>query len=164
MQAVRQVATLMDGWTVRTLPSPRPTGMPPGWNVWVTTAVQSGNPCNTWNVMLPEEKSPPGSPPPYVNPPTLAGLADLSVADAEARLVLDWDAPLRHGTFYRCVFQPAVARARRLSPHAAPRRYQIGVLAVSRALVDLAEDPTAPHAGDAAEAARCAWADLLVPG
>ena len=43
-------------------------------------------------------------------------------------------------------------------------RYQIGVLAVSRALVDLAEDPTAAHAEDAAEAARRAWANLLVPG
>lgn len=36
------------------------------------------------------------------------------------RLVLDWAEPLRHLTFYRAVFRPAVARARRLSPHDAP--------------------------------------------
>ncbi|GLB83501.1 site-specific integrase [Mycobacterium kiyosense] len=42
----------------------------------------------------------------------------LSVAEVEARLVLDWTQPLRHTTFYARVFRPAVARARRLSPNA----------------------------------------------
>jgi hypothetical protein len=43
-------------------------------------------------------------------------LAELSVAEAEARLVLDWVEPLRHGTFYKAVFQPTVLRANRLTP------------------------------------------------
>ncbi|PQM52512.1 site-specific integrase [Mycolicibacter virginiensis] len=45
-------------------------------------------------------------------------LAALSVADAEARLVLDWTAPLRHPTFYKAVYRPAVLRANRLTPTA----------------------------------------------
>ncbi|ETZ32542.1 phage integrase family protein [Mycobacterium intracellulare MIN_052511_1280] len=43
-------------------------------------------------------------------------LADLSVEDAEKRLVLDWDQPLRHTTFYIAVYRPAVLRANRLTP------------------------------------------------
>jgi integrase len=43
-------------------------------------------------------------------------LAALSVADAEARLVLDWSEPLRHGTFYQAVYRPAVLRAIRHDP------------------------------------------------
>lgn len=50
----------------------------------------------------------------------LAALAALDVEEAEARLVLDWDNPLRHATFYKAVFRPAVARAIRLHPTAAP--------------------------------------------
>ncbi len=46
-------------------------------------------------------------------------LADLTVAEAEARLALDWDAPLRHAAFYKAVFRPAVLRANRLTPTAA---------------------------------------------
>jgi integrase len=42
-------------------------------------------------------------------------LAELTVAGAEARLVLDWMTPLRHPTFYKAVFRPAVLRANRLS-------------------------------------------------
>jgi integrase len=38
----------------------------------------------------------------------------LSVEDASERLVLDWSAPIRHQTFYKAVFRPAVARANRL--------------------------------------------------
>jgi integrase len=49
----------------------------------------------------------------------LAALAALSLDEAEARLVLDWSAPLRHATFYKAVFRPAVARANRLYPNAA---------------------------------------------
>ncbi|WP_338101414.1 tyrosine-type recombinase/integrase [Mycolicibacter arupensis] len=45
-------------------------------------------------------------------------LAVLSVADAEARLVLDWSSPLRHPTFYKAVYRPAVLRANRLTPTA----------------------------------------------
>lgn len=40
-------------------------------------------------------------------------LADLTVDEAEARLVPDWAEPLRHATFYKAVFRPAVARANR---------------------------------------------------
>ncbi len=43
-------------------------------------------------------------------------LAGLSVADAEARLRLDWTASLRHGTFYKAVYRPAVLSANRLTP------------------------------------------------
>lgn len=45
-------------------------------------------------------------------------LAALSVADAEARIVLDWTSPLRHPTFYKAVYRPAVLRANRLAPTA----------------------------------------------
>jgi len=41
----------------------------------------------------------------------LAALADLTVPEHEARLVLDWSAPLRHTTFYKAVYRPAVLRA-----------------------------------------------------
>ncbi|ELB89624.1 phage integrase family protein [Rhodococcus wratislaviensis IFP 2016] len=41
-------------------------------------------------------------------------LAALSVEEAEARLTLDWDAVLRHPTFYKAVYRPAVLRANRL--------------------------------------------------
>ncbi len=46
------------------------------------------------------------------------GLADLSVPDAEARIALDWGQPLRHATFYKAVYRPAVLRANRLTPTA----------------------------------------------
>jgi hypothetical protein len=45
-------------------------------------------------------------------------LAELSVTDAEERLVLDWTQPLRHPTFYKAVFRPAVLRANRFTPTA----------------------------------------------
>ncbi len=38
-------------------------------------------------------------------------LAALSADEAAERLVLDWSAPIRHHTFYKAVFRPAVARA-----------------------------------------------------
>ncbi len=41
-------------------------------------------------------------------------LAELSAADAEARLVLDWTTPLNHAAFYKAVYRPAVLRANRL--------------------------------------------------
>jgi integrase len=40
-------------------------------------------------------------------------LAKLTVVEAEARLELDWDNPLRHPTFYKAVYRPAVLRANR---------------------------------------------------
>jgi integrase len=43
-------------------------------------------------------------------------LAELSVAEAEDRLVLDWSEPLRHGGWYKAVYRPAVLRANRLTP------------------------------------------------
>lgn len=49
-------------------------------------------------------------------------LAALSVPEAEARLVLDWAAPVRHLNFYKAVFRPAVLRAKRLYPNNAPVR------------------------------------------
>lgn len=42
-------------------------------------------------------------------------LAELSVAEAEERLVLDWSEPLRHGGWYKAVYRPAVLRANRLT-------------------------------------------------
>lgn len=45
-------------------------------------------------------------------------LADLTVAEAQSRLILDWSAPLSHMAFYKAVFRPAVLRAIRLFPHA----------------------------------------------
>ncbi|MGV7698398.1 tyrosine-type recombinase/integrase [Mycobacterium kansasii] len=45
-------------------------------------------------------------------------LALLTVEDAEKRLVLDWTQPLRHATFYKAVYRPAVLRANRLTPTA----------------------------------------------
>jgi integrase len=47
-----------------------------------------------------------------------SALADLSVAEAEARLVLDWSRPLRHMTFYKAVYRPALLRANRVHPDA----------------------------------------------
>jgi integrase len=46
-------------------------------------------------------------------------LAELSVAEAEDRLVLDWSEPLRHGGWYKAVFRPAVLRANWITPTAA---------------------------------------------
>ncbi|PBC51162.1 site-specific integrase [Rhodococcus sp. ACS1] len=41
-------------------------------------------------------------------------LAALSVVEAEERLTLDWSVPLRHPSFYKAVYRPAVLRANRL--------------------------------------------------
>jgi integrase len=43
-------------------------------------------------------------------------LAELTGEDAEKRLVLDWNQPLRHATFYKAVYRPAVLRVNRLIP------------------------------------------------
>ncbi|MGB3325285.1 MAG: tyrosine-type recombinase/integrase [Mycolicibacterium fortuitum] len=47
-------------------------------------------------------------------PTAVDALAALSADDAAERLILDWSAPIRHQTFYKAVFRPAVARANRL--------------------------------------------------
>jgi integrase len=49
-----------------------------------------------------------------IAPSAVDALAALSVDDAAERLVLDWSAPIRHQTFYKAVFRPAVLRANRL--------------------------------------------------
>ncbi|MFA5709459.1 tyrosine-type recombinase/integrase [Mycolicibacterium sp.] len=45
-------------------------------------------------------------------------LGALTVAEAQSRLVLDWSKPLRHTTYYKAVFRPAVLRANRMFPNA----------------------------------------------
>lgn len=45
-------------------------------------------------------------------------LAEFSVAEAEARLVLDWSEPLRQGAWYKAVYRPAALRTNRLNPNA----------------------------------------------
>jgi integrase len=47
-----------------------------------------------------------------------AALAELNVADAAERLVLDWTLPLRHATFYKAIYRPAVLRANKMKPTA----------------------------------------------
>lgn len=49
-----------------------------------------------------------------IAPTAVDALAGLSVDEAAQRLVLDWSQPIRHQTFYKAVFRPAVARANRL--------------------------------------------------
>jgi len=49
-----------------------------------------------------------------IAPTAVDALAELSPDEAAKRLVLDWSAPIRHQTFYKAVFRPAVARANRL--------------------------------------------------
>lgn len=46
-------------------------------------------------------------------------LAGLSVPEAQERLAIDWTEPIKHGTFYKAVYRPAVLRANRLNPSAA---------------------------------------------
>ena len=41
--------------------------------------------------------------------------AEFRVAEAAARLILDWTQPL-HPTFYKAVYRPVVLRANRLTP------------------------------------------------
>ncbi|PJE02320.1 tyrosine-type recombinase/integrase, partial [Mycobacterium sp.] len=50
-----------------------------------------------------------------IAPTAVDALAALSVDEAADRLVLDWSVPIRHQTFYKAVFRPAVARANRLN-------------------------------------------------
>lgn len=55
-----------------------------------------------------------------------AALAALSVNEAEKRLDLNWNEPLRHATFYKAVFRPGVLRANLLPdthPHTLRHTY-----------------------------------------
>jgi integrase len=52
-------------------------------------------------------------------PAASAALASLSTDEAASRLELDWSVPIRHQTFYKAVFRPAVLRANRLAQTAA---------------------------------------------
>lgn len=47
-------------------------------------------------------------------PTATDALAALSASEAANRILLDWSAPLRHQTFYKAIFRPAVARANRI--------------------------------------------------
>ena len=49
-----------------------------------------------------------------IAPTAVDALAALSADEAAERLVLDWSAPIRHDTFYKAVFRPAVLRTNRL--------------------------------------------------
>lgn len=44
-----------------------------------------------------------------------SALADLTAEEAAARLRLDWEVPVRHATFYKAVYRPAVLRANRIA-------------------------------------------------
>lgn len=90
-------------WPAMVLIRPRPTGVraTPGEPGAGTTGVEEIAPSTTAKSRAPRQAN---------------ALADLSVEDAEKRLVLDWDQPLRHTTFYIAVYRPAVLRANRLTP------------------------------------------------
>ncbi|MCV7051859.1 tyrosine-type recombinase/integrase [Mycobacterium heidelbergense] len=49
-----------------------------------------------------------------ITPTAVDALAALSADEAAERLILDWSQAIRHQTFYKAVFRPAVARANRL--------------------------------------------------
>jgi integrase len=55
-------------------------------------------------------------------PTALEALAQLSSDEAAERLQLDWTSPLRHQTFYKSVFRPAVLRANRLANPTGPSK------------------------------------------
>lgn len=87
------------------LTTPRPTGRraTPGAPGAATTGVEEAAPNATAKVRARRQAD---------------ALAGLTVEDAEKRLVLDWTQPLRHATFYKSVYRPAVLRANRLTPTA----------------------------------------------
>ncbi|CAN5609876.1 hypothetical protein BH09ACT7_BH09ACT7_23390 [soil metagenome] len=87
------------------LTTPRPTGTrtAPGAPGAATTGVEEAAPNATAKVRARRQAD---------------ALADLTVEDAEKRLVLDWATPLRHATFYKSVYRPAVLRANGLTPTA----------------------------------------------
>jgi integrase len=86
-----------------TLTRPRPTGVPatPAASGEAATGAEEAAPSATAKDRARRQAD---------------ALAELSVEDAEKRLVLDWTTPLRHATFYKAVYRPAVLRANRLTP------------------------------------------------
>ena len=91
-------------WPSMALTRPRPTGKraTPADTGAATTGVEDAPPSNA-KVRARRQAD---------------ALADLTVEEAEKRLVLDWTTPLRHATFYKAVYRPAVLRAHRLTPTA----------------------------------------------
>jgi integrase len=92
-------------WPGMALTRPRPTGVrgTPAATGAATTGVEDAPPSATAKARAQRQAD---------------ALADLTVEDAEKRLVLDWTQPLRHATFYKAVYRPAVLRANRLTPTA----------------------------------------------
>jgi integrase len=87
------------------LTRPRPTGVPatPAASGATSTGVEESSPKAAAKARARRQAD---------------ALADLTVEDAEKRLVLGWTQPLRHATFYKAVYRPAVLRANRLTPTA----------------------------------------------
>ncbi|WP_306316090.1 tyrosine-type recombinase/integrase [Mycobacterium ostraviense] len=85
-----------------TLTRPRPTGVPatPAASGAASTGAQDKSPKATAKARAQRQAE---------------ALAELTVSDAEKQLVLDWTTPLRHATFYKAVYRPAVLRANRLT-------------------------------------------------
>ncbi len=92
-------------WPGMVLTRPRPTGVraTPADTGAATTGVEEGATSTTAKAPARRQAE---------------ALAELTVEDAEERLVLDWNQPLRHATFYKAVYRPAVLRANRLAPTA----------------------------------------------
>jgi integrase len=89
-------------WPGMSLTRPRPTGVraTPAAPGPATTGAEDAPPSTTAKARARRQAE---------------ALAELSVEDAEKRLVLDWTQPLRHATFYKAVYRPAVLRANRLT-------------------------------------------------
>lgn len=84
---------------------PRPTGVPNVAEPW------------THNPLRQDPGIEPGSPKKIAGRQAKA-IAALTVAEAGERLLLDWHLPVRHATFYKAVFRPAVLRTIRVTPAA----------------------------------------------
>jgi integrase len=87
-------------WPAMVLTRPRPTGVraTPAEPGAATTGVEDAPPSVSVKARARRQAE---------------ALAELTVAEAEARLVLDWTQPLRHATFYKAIYRPAVLRANR---------------------------------------------------
>jgi integrase len=92
-------------WPGMTLTRPRPTGVrvAPAKPGAATTGVEDAPPSATAKDRARRQAD---------------ALAEITVEDAEKRLVLDWNQPLRHATFCKAVYRPAVLRGNRLTPTA----------------------------------------------
>jgi integrase len=87
-------------WPAMVLTRPRPTGVraTPAEPGAATTGVEDAPPSASAKARARRQAE---------------ALAELTEAEAKARLVLDWTQPLRHATFYKAVYRPAVLRANR---------------------------------------------------